>query len=192
LCFGNADNTLSNAEKEVNDIGNYYPISNVFVGDSATEGKAKTMMNNYTIVHFATHGRLDPIKFESSYLVLAPNADGSEDGKLTMVEIRKISTLRGIRLMILSACDMAVKEKTGGWINTPANEFILKGVGSVIAPMWKVHDEATSVLMNGFYQNLKNGMGISEALRNSQTTLSQSQKFSHPYYWSAFENIGKW
>jgi CHAT domain-containing protein len=131
------------------------------------------------------------VKFESSYLVMAP--ENEEDGRLTMIEIRQIKTLRGIRLMVLSACDMAVKEKAEtGWVNTPANEFILKGVGSVIAPMWKVHDEATSVLMNNFYKQLKTGKGISEALRTSQAVLSQSQNFSHPYYWSAFENIGKW
>ncbi|MGV3598634.1 MAG: tetratricopeptide repeat protein [Bacteroidota bacterium] len=191
LCFGNADNTLSNAEKEVNEISALFP-SKIFVRDSASEDKAKLLMNNYTIVHFATHGRLDPIKFENSYLVLTPNTLTGDDGKFTMNEIREFKTLRGIRLMVLSACDMAANENINGWVNTPANEFVLKGVGSVVAPQWKVHDEATSVLMVGFYENLKNGMGISEALKTSQMAMAQSANFSHPYYWGAFEIIGKW
>lgn len=194
VAFGNADNTLSNAEKEVKEIEALSPENTtIFLRDSATEDKAKTMIGNFNVVHFAIHGRLDPVKHENSYLALAPNSSAGDDGRLTMSEIRKFRNLRNIRLLVLSACNTAVKEeKVEGWVNTPANEFILKGVGSVIATQWQVHDEATGVLMKHFYTNLLAGMTFSEALKTSQLQLSTSEKFSHPYYWSAFETIGKW
>lgn len=193
MCFGNADNSLSSAEKEVFDISSLFPTALVFVRDSATEDKAKQLINQFELVHFATHGRLDPINFKNSYLVLAPNPAAGDDGKFTMIEIRQFKNLRKVKLMVLSACDMAVSdEKAEGWINTPANEFITKGVKAVVAPLWKVHDEATSELMAHFYRNLKDQQSFSEALKNAQLSLSQSENFSHPYYWSAFENIGAW
>jgi CHAT domain-containing protein/tetratricopeptide (TPR) repeat protein len=193
LAFGNADKTLSNAEKEVNTIVNIFPTTTAFVQDSATEDKAKLMIKKYNVVHFAIHGRLDPVKFENSYLALAPNTKAGDDGKFTMNEIRQIRSLRNVKLLVLSACNTAVKEeKIEGWLNTPANEFILKGVNSVIATQWQVHDEATGILMGHFYKNLQAGMSFSEALKNAQLKLASSEKFSHPYYWSAFETIGKW
>lgn len=193
LAFGNADKTLANAEIEVGNIETLFPDAITFVQDSATEDKAKEMIKRYNVIHFAIHGRLDPIKFENSYLALAPNTSAGDDGKLTMNEIRQFGSLRNIKLLVLSACNTAVKEeKIEGWVNTPANEFILKGVNSVIATQWQVHDEATGELMKLFYTNLQTGMAFSSALKKAQLSLSQSEKFSHPYYWSAFETIGKW
>ena len=110
-----------------------------------------------------------------------------------MSEIREFKNLRSIQLLVLSACNMAVSdEKADGWVNTPANEFIIKGVGTVIATQWQVHDEATSMLMGYFYRNLKEGMPYSQALSQSQMQLADSEAFAHPYYWSAFEAVGKW
>ncbi len=193
VAFGNADKTLSYAEKEVKTIASIFPNTTTFLQDSATEDKAKTIIKNFNVVHIANHGRLDPIKFENSYLVFAPNTLVGDDGKLTMNEIRRLRNLRNIKLLVLSACNTVVsQEKTKGWVNTPANEFILKGVNSVIATQWQVHDEATGELMKHFYTNLQAGMTFSAALKKSQLTLSQSENFSHPYYWSAFETIGKW
>lgn len=193
LFFGNPDKSLSNAEKEVKDIVSIYPSSALFVGDSATENKAKELIGKFNTVHFATHGRLDPVKFENSYLVMAPNAAAGDDGRLTMLEIRQIKKLNSIKLLVLSACDMAVsEEQVEGWVNTPANEFIMKGVGTVVAPQWKVHDEATSYIIVDFYKNINSGEGFAEALKNSQLKLAADEKFSHPYYWSAFITVGSW
>lgn len=193
LIFGNPDKTLDNAEKEANEILAIFPGSTVFVRDSATEDKAKQLMVKYNVVHFATHGHLNPVAFLTSYLVMAPSASSGDDGRLTIGEITSFKTLGPIKLLVLSACDMAVKsEKKEGWVNTPVHAFVKKGVGTAVAPLWKVHDEATSLLMIDFYSNLQAGMGISEALKNSQLKLAQNEKFSHPYYWSAFETVGKW
>lgn len=193
VAFGNADKTLSNAENEVKNIASIFPETTIFIQDSATEDKAKLMINDFNVVHFAIHGRLDPITFANSYLALAPNAAAGDDGKLTMSEIRKIRSLRNVKLLVLSACNTAVKdEKHDNWLNTPANVFIIKGVGSVIATQWQVHDEATGELMKHFYTNLEADMTFSAALKKAQLSLSTSEKFSHPYYWSAFETIGKW
>ncbi|MGM2810354.1 CHAT domain-containing protein, partial [Bacillus cereus group sp. Bce027] len=87
---------------------------------AATEKVAKDSMGVYEIVHFATHGVLDPVSFKSSYLTMAPFME--EDGKFTMEEIGKMS-LHGVNLVTLSACNTAVNENNAkGWINNPAKQ----------------------------------------------------------------------
>jgi len=193
LAFGNADNTLQYAEKEVGMISSTFPGAVVYIKSDAHEDLAKTSMNDYKIVHFATHGNLDPINFNNSYLTMAPNLDAGEDGKLTMSEIRRIRTLRGCQLIVLSACNTAVNDqKLEGWVNNPAKAFLGKGAKSAIASLWSVDDAATGLLMQHFYQNLKAGENKVDALKHAQEKLVVSEKFSHPYYWSAFELIGQW
>jgi CHAT domain-containing protein len=65
------------------------------------------------------------------------------------------------------------------------------GVKSVVATLWKVDDEATSLLVGDFYKNIKT-MDAVDALRAAQITLSQNKKFSHPYYWAAVVLLGDW
>ncbi|NER32276.1 MAG: CHAT domain-containing protein, partial [Symploca sp. SIO1C4] len=61
------------------------------------------------------------------------------------------------------------------------------------ASLWKVDDEATSLLMARFYQELANSeIPKAEAIRRAQLSILQTEEFSHPYYWSAFILIGNW
>jgi len=193
MAFGNADNTLPFAEKEVNTISQLFTTPSIYLKSEATEDIAKNNMNNFSIVHFATHGNLDPINFNNSYLTLAPNTSLNEDGQLTMNEINRLRTLRGCQLIVLSACNTAVNdEKLNGWINNPAKAFLRKGAKSAIASLWAVDDAATGELMNNFYKNLLAGQNKVTALSNAQKSLMLSDKFKHPYYWAAFELIGQW
>ncbi len=193
LAFGNADNTLPYAEKEVDLISNLVKNSTTYIKSDAMEDIAKNHMNNYQIVHFATHGVLDPVNFRNTYLTMAPNLDAGEDGLLTMNEINRIRTLRNCQLIVLSACNTAINdEKLEGWINNPAKAFLRKGAKTAIASLWAVDDAATGELMSRFYRNLLDGQNKIEAITNAQRDLMKSDKFSHPYYWAAFELIGQW
>jgi CHAT domain-containing protein len=192
LAFGNADNSLPFAEQEVRSISKMFVNSSVYLQSQAREDIAKTEMKNFTIVHFATHGNLDPIKFNNSYLTMAPNTAMNEDGMLTISEVNRIN-LNGIQLIVLSACNTAVNDdKLNGWINNPAKAFIRKGAKSAIASLWAVDDAATGELMNVFYKNLLDGKTKVEAIAAAQLYLLKSEKFSHPYYWAAFELIGQY
>jgi len=53
-----------------------------------------------------------------------------------------------------------------------------KRVKSVVATLWKVDDEATSLLIGDFYKNIKT-MDAIDALRMAQVNLSANPKFSY-------------
>ena len=69
--------------------------------------------------------------------------------------------------------------------------FIASGAGGVVASLWAVSDESTSILMNGFYEGMvKDGEPAAEAMRGARLALLGSDEYSHPFYWSPFVVIG--
>ena len=193
--FGVPDKTLRYTQKEAQAIGDILEMKNaVYTGNIATEKMAKMSLSGKKYVHFATHGILDYVEYSRSYLkfVLDKDTSGGNDGKLTMDEIEELQ-IDGCDLVTLSACETAVgKQLRPGWQISPANSFILNRVKSVLATLWKVDDEATSILMDEFYSQLKNGTGKADALRLAQQKLSQNPKYVHPFYWAPFVLYGDW
>ena len=192
LAFGNPDKSLPSTEIEVNDIKRMYPNASVFLREEATEDKAKYASETYNVMHFATHGNLDYEDFSKSFLTMAGNPSKSEDGKLTLEELWGMEVMTHLNIVVLSACQTAVtKGSNESSAVSPASGFLQNGVKSVVATLWKVDDEATSLLIGDFYKNIKT-MDAVDALRSAQITLSQNKKFSHPYYWAAVVLLGDW
>jgi CHAT domain-containing protein len=192
LAFGNPDKSLPATEKEVNDIKRMYPTASVFLRDEATEDRAKYADEKYNVMHFATHGNLDYEDFSKSYLTMAGNPSKSEDGKLTLEELWGMDVMTHLNIVVLSACQTAVtKGSNESSAVSPASGFLQNGVKSVVATLWKVDDEATSLLISDFYKNLKT-MDAVDALRTAQVSLATNKKFSHPYYWAAVVLLGDW
>ena len=191
--FGNPDNSLQNAELEINNLREIFKNGKYYVSDSATEGRARESLIHDKYVHIATHGILDYNDFRNSFLVFAPGDAKvpDKDGKLTIREIKTLK-IEDCELVTLSACQTGVNQQISkGWYISPANSFLVKGVKAVIASLWKVNDAATSILMTEFYTNLKT-MGKAAALRKAQIKLSQIPEFQHPYYWAPFLLYGDW
>jgi CHAT domain-containing protein len=192
LAFGNPDKSLPSTELEVQDIKKIFPSATVYLRDEATEDKAKFAGEQYNVMHFATHGNLDYEDFSQSFLTMAGNPSKSEDGKLTLEELWGMDVMNHLNIVVLSACQTAVsKGSHESSPVSPASGFLQNGVKSVVATLWKVDDEATSILISDFYKNLRN-MDAVDALRSAQITLSQKPKYAHPYYWAGIVLLGDW
>jgi CHAT domain-containing protein len=192
LAFGNPDKTLPSTEKEVVEIKSLYPSASVYLRDEATEDKAKFAGEEYNVIHFATHGNLDYEDFGKSFLTMASNPAKDEDGQLTLEELWGMEVMSHLNIVVLSACQTAVsKGSDESSPVSPASGFLQNGVKSVVATLWKVDDEATSILMQDFYKNIKTMEAI-DALRLAQVQLSNNPKYSHPYYWAAAVLLGDW
>ncbi len=193
--FGVPDATLRFNISEVKTIGKMLGSdSTVYTDTRATESMAKQSLVTKKYIHFATHGVLNySSDYSMSYLKLLPDKDTTQgnNGKLTMREIQRLG-ITDSSMVILSACQPAVsKELVKGWSISPANSFLISNVKTVVASLWKVADEPTSILMQYFYENLQT-MGKAEALRQAQVRLSNDPRFVHPNYWGAFVLYGDW
>jgi CHAT domain-containing protein/Tfp pilus assembly protein PilF len=115
-----------------------------------------------------------------------------EDGILTALEAAGLD-LWGTKLVVLSACETGIGDvQNGEGVYGLRRALVLAGAESELMSLWKVDDEATRDLMNGFYKNLESGMGRTEALRQIQLSLLKSEDHNHPFFWAAFILSGDW
>ncbi len=193
VAIGNADKSLPNAEIEVNDIKKLFPAAVILIGPSATKAELMSQSGNFNVMHFATHGIMDYNNFDSSYLVMAPDVKNSDDGHFTLNDISELDKIEKYSLVVLSACETAVKsDLVEGWPQTTASAFLTAGVETVFASLWQVDDKATQLIMSKFYQNIKtHQMSKMEALHKAQIEVSKMPGFGHPYYWAPFAYYGE-
>lgn len=191
IAFGNADGTLKCAEMEVQEIEHILPKARVYILGDATKEKAKEPIGECSILHFATHGILNGEDATASYIVLAPVG---EKGRLTVKETWGLN-LKNCQLVTLSSCQTALGELIAGdEIINLAGAFIYAGTPTVMATLWQVDDEMTTMLMKEFYTQLKSGKTKTECLRQAQLSIigCEDKNFSHPFFWAPFILIGYW
>ncbi|XGV94293.1 MAG: CHAT domain-containing protein (plasmid) [Leptolyngbya sp. BL-A-14] len=201
---------LSFAGKEVETLVAQLPNTTKLLDDTFSRDNITSQMNQYNIVHLATHASFVPGEATDSFIAFG-NGDSA-----TLKDIKKW-TVNHVDLFVLSACETALGGKFGNGeeILGLGYQFQERGVKAVIASLWKVDDGGTQALMGSFYTNLKQGnITKSEALRQAQITLininqpSQrgnissngeltqglspdiAKRLNHPHYWAPFILIG--
>jgi CHAT domain-containing protein len=136
------------------------------------------------LIHIATHGhsRLDAPNF--SYVLLA-------DGQLNAIDAFSLD-LSHCQLITLSGCETGLSLSGGGDEQLGLGRaFLAAGADSLLMSLWAVEDNATSELMQSFYQHLLNGDTKVQALRAAQCNLLHSNSmYAHPYFWAAFRLVG--
>ena len=163
-----------------------------FIGGAAEEYKLSEKMESASMIHLATHGLLDELKYMGinvpGAIALTPTGNSPErDGLLTSEEIMAMD-LRA-DLVVLSACNTGRGKITGDGVVGLSRSFISAGAPSVVVSLWAVPDAPTSVLMQAFYQQLKTEPDKAKALRLAM--LETLKQYSRPQDWGAFMLIGE-
>ncbi|MHC9539721.1 MAG: tetratricopeptide repeat protein [Vulcanimicrobiota bacterium] len=172
---------LPATKEEVESISALYPGGTILMGKEMTSEKVRDTIKRKSIVHFATHGVIDPLHPLFSGLVLS-------DKILTTTDIFSLDM--DANLVVLSACNTAGgKLYSGDDIVGLSRAFMYAGSPVVLASLWRVSDVSTAELMKNFHQELKTGESEAQALREAQ--LKTMEKYSHPYYWAPFVVIGE-
>jgi CHAT domain-containing protein/tetratricopeptide (TPR) repeat protein len=151
-------------------------------------------LRRYRILHFATHGLLDPVLPERSGLVLSLFDENGHrrDGFLSAPEVAALDL--PAELAVLSACHTALgREVRGEGLVGLTQAFFRAGVRGVVVGYWNVDDRATAALMARFYRNLfEKDQPPAAALRNAQLAIRGEEKWRSPYYWAGFSFHGDW
>tara|TARA_R110002111_G_scaffold69471_4_gene112457 strand:- start:8616 stop:11267 length:2652 start_codon:yes stop_codon:yes gene_type:complete len=174
-------NPLERSKEELESIESTIN-GNFFHDSSSTKENFISNINNYKIIHLATHANSNDsitpwIAFKNEKLLL-----------------NELYTIKNqAELVILSACNTAIGEiKEGEGAFSLARGFFYSGSNSVISSLWQVNDKSTSFIMQDFYKNIKNNNSKSNALRKAKINYLDSQSLteSSPYYWASFVLIG--
>lgn len=207
--FGYLPHTLT----EVESIAALLQHSSLYTGKDASEQRMKaTDWPRFDgVLHIATHGyslqspsindstgvisKISSIRSRSGLLLAGANYSLSgistheEDGVLTSQEIASFD-MGNVELTVLSACSSGMGDLTNttGVVYGVANAMKSAGVKNIIATLWDIPDEATSLAMQSFYQHLLSGNGVARSLRLMRQDMI-NQGFSNPYYWASFVNL---
>ncbi len=108
----------------------------------------------------------------------------AEDGLLTAEDVSGLD-LSATELVVLSACETGLGEiHVGEGVFGLRRAFVLAGAKTLVMSLWKVPDQQTRELMEGFYQRILQGQSRADALRQAQ--LDMKVKYKRSYYWGAF------
>ncbi|MEP3421917.1 MAG: CHAT domain-containing protein [Erythrobacter sp.] len=170
---------------------------------SDDEIKAKGDLNNYRVLHFATHGLVTPPNpnCPAKPALVTSFGDTGSDGLLSFEEIFELDL--DADLVILSACDTAgaasveatraagVSSGGGTELEGLVRAFIGAGGRAVMASHWPAPDDfaATERLMSEMFKRGRTET-IGSALSQSRQLLMDDVETSHPYYWAGFAVIG--
>jgi CHAT domain-containing protein len=179
---------LPYAREEARRVATSYESALELTGVDASKLRFLNELTKARMVHFAGHAIVNPVHWSLSRLVLSDGSEGS--ASLFAYEIEGLN-LSSIDLVILSACESAKgSPRRGQGAMSLARPFLVAGVATVIATLWRINDEQAQVMAVLLHDELQQGVGAIEALRNAQmkyrrTHLGQAST----QHWAAYAAI---
>ncbi|MFH5925365.1 CHAT domain-containing protein [Roseomonas xinghualingensis] len=143
-----------------------------------------------SMVHFAGHGR-------------AANEDGGagllmEDDWVIASDLNSKSASLGMRdrsMVVLNACEMADVGSELGWVSGWAPLLVRHRFGAVIAPLWRVQDNAAhEVIVSGLHRMYRAGYGIGAAFAAARAERASDSAAAYAFitYGDVMATIGRY
>lgn len=205
-------NGLPFAGAEVENLATALPGTTKLLDQAFSREGTVPRMNDYSIVHLATHAAFVTGKPEDSFVLFG---DGD---RATLRDVENWS-LPNVDLVVLSACETGVGGQFGNGEEILGFGYQMQRTGAkaAIASLWSVSDGGTQALMDTFYAALQTDkITKTEALRQAQIALitgdyqalgeqrgltvqqrikrslpkTVTTRLSHPNYWAPFILIG--
>lgn len=175
--------SLNCNKEEINTVHDMFG-GHIFTDLAASKGNFEDQASNYQILHLATHACLDDENPMFNKIWLSDDYVSNND-------LYNLSL--NADLAVLSACNTGSGQLVKGeGVQSLARGFLHAGCPSLVTSLWSVDDCATSDIMIRFYEHLKEGNTKNKALQLAKLEyLKEADKLhQHPYYWSAFIQIG--
>ncbi|NJN73897.1 MAG: CHAT domain-containing protein [Limnothrix sp. RL_2_0] len=197
--FNNVDwDRLLGTRTEAQSILNLLPKTNktlqAFDFDADRELMTGDRLQDYDLIHIATHGFLNTEIPELSGLVLSL-VDKEEHPQNGFLRINDVFNLKlNADLIVLSACQTGLGDQVQGeGLVGLSRGFMYAGVPRIVVSLWQVDDAATAEFMTRFYRLLlRENLTPAAALKQTQQEMRTETKWTHPYYWAAFILQGEW
>jgi CHAT domain-containing protein len=165
---------------------------NAFVNDQSTESSFKANAGDHKIIHIGTHAESNNDHPEFSRLIFAKNtAHSEEDNSLFVDEIYNCNLTSN--LTVLTACESGKPGyQDGEGMISLAHAFNYAGSESILTGLWKIDEQASSLLLDLFYKNLLKGLPKDEALRQAKLSYLQQAdgRMLAPQYWAGLVIMG--
>jgi CHAT domain-containing protein len=180
---------LPNVRLELQALESLFASNPLVNGEFRMKNIERSMeKGEFSVVHIATHGQFAS-RVEDTFLL-------TFDDKLTMDRLSQLIGLfryreEPLELLTLSACETAAGDDRAAL--GLAGVAIKAGARSALATLWFINDQASSLLVEAFYQELhqpKTSKVV--ALQRAQLKLLQNPAYQHPAYWAPFLLLNNW
>ncbi|HLF91138.1 MAG TPA: CHAT domain-containing tetratricopeptide repeat protein [Anaerolineales bacterium] len=178
---------LPNAVEEAKKVAQLWNVKAICEEDASSQ-LFLSHAENASLIHLACHGEFRADNPLFSGLAL-------ENGWLTTLDVFNLHLQTS--LITLSACQTGESVVSGGdELFGLMRAFLSAGAASLLLSHWPVSDQSTALLMQNFYQKLKDGASKGAALRAVQmqflaTEDKSLKKYRHPYFWAPFFLVGQ-
>jgi CHAT domain-containing protein len=175
---------LPHAAEEIASVSRHLPGSGQRIVSGALarpEAWLKAKPGDFDVIHIAAHAESNPLSPLDSAIILSPG----NGFRLYARNILNVPLRAG--LVTLSACrGSGARSYAGEGLVGLTWAFLQAGAHNVVAGLWDVSDESTSLLMDHFYSGIATGSAPADALQAARLELRKTP-YSKPYYWGAFQ-----
>jgi CHAT domain-containing protein len=172
----------------------------VHLGGDASETMVKrTMLADYRVVYFATHGLvagdIAGLGEPSLALTLPKQPTELDDGLLTASEVAQLKL--NADWVVLSACNTAAADRPGAEaLSGLARAFFYAGARALLVSHWSVDSDAATRLTTSTFAIMTADpkLGRAEALRDAMLAYMNdrgSPLNAYPAFWGPFSIIGE-
>ncbi len=121
------------------------------MNEQATKAHFLQLINQYPVIHLATHAWSDAGDSRGSRIFFYPGGGVSEDDNLYLPELYGLN-MDSTELVILSACESGKGETVDNeGIISLSRGFMYAGCASTVNSLWKADDESTAFILARFH-----------------------------------------
>ena len=170
------------------------PPATILSQSSATESAVRAQAGSAAILHVAAPFRMNGASPLFSSILLTPDSSVTEvasdtDGVLELREIINLE-LHG-RLAVFSDGGTAAMRGAASAADIVRWAWRAAGVPAIVLPRWTADDRASLAFLRIVYARLKAGDTPQVALQAAGTRIREAEETRAPYYWAAWEVVGR-
>jgi tetratricopeptide (TPR) repeat protein len=181
LLMGVPDRKAPCITREIRSVAAMVDDPQVYLGETATSERLRTIGGSSRMIHIATHGvfRRDNPMFSSVRLA---------DSYLSLYDLYGLRL--PVELLTLSGCGTGLSAiAAGDELLGLMRGLLCAGAQSVLLSLWDLYDETAPEFMASFYTHLRTHGQAAVALRAAM--LECRLNHPHPYYWAPFFLVGQ-
>lgn len=167
-------------------------LSSLYLNQTSTQENFRTNAGNHSIIHIGTHAESNNQYPEYSRLIFAKDlTNPTRDNSLYLFDIYNYD-LRS-DLTVLTACETGKPGFfPGEGMISMAHAFNYAGSESILTGLWKIDEQASTIITQFFYDKLAEGMTKDEALRQAKLSYlaTAEGRMLAPQYWAGLVIMG--
>jgi CHAT domain-containing protein len=162
-----------------------------FTNQQATKERFLQQLQQYPVIHLATHAIADTGNSAASFIAFYPNTQQPAQDALYLEELYGLN-MEGTQLIIISACETGHGQLVNSeGVLSLTRGFAYAGCASMVNSLWKADDAATAAILHQFHSYLQKGYTKSKALRQAKLDyLHSNALYKTPDYWAHLILIG--